>query len=159
MKPNNILLMQKGLISLPYKCEKKIEISIPGTSYKIPITKVGLEISAGLKGGVKIIREVENESKKVSYKNSNVYGGGYVKPKIYAELVGVKANIDIETGIRFEYPYKGNFKQMEVIFYTSDILGYVDIDKDVSRFITKNYRFELFKIPAKTDTPIFSLDF
>ena len=143
-----------GFDILTLKCDKKVEIPIPGTSFKIPITKVGFELSIGLKGGVKVKREIECESKLSSYKNSTVYGGGYVKPKIYAELLGVKANIEIEAGLRAEYPYKGNFKQMAFVLYTSDMLGYVDIDKEVSKFITKNYRYELFNIPTNSNTPL-----
>jgi hypothetical protein len=139
-------------------CGKDVEITIPFTSKKIPIVNANFGVSAGLKGNIEIIKEAQIETNKISYNKSKVSGGGYVTPFISASIVGVQGKVDMETGIRFEYPYKSNPVQVGVIFYTSDITGKVEISKDVSVFVTESFSYQLFRLDTKKEIEVFKLD-
>jgi hypothetical protein len=139
-------------------CGKDVEISIPFTSKKLPIVSANFGVSAGLKGNIEVIKETQIETNKTSYNKSKVSGGGYVTPFLSASIVGVQGKVDMETGIKFEYPYKSNPVQVGIIFYTSDITGKVEISKDVSVFVTESFSYQLFRLDTKKEIEVFKID-
>jgi hypothetical protein len=139
-------------------CEKEVTIAIPFTDKKIPIVSAEFGVSAGLKGSIKIVKERQIETNKTTYDKSRVSGGGYVTPFISASILGVKGKVDIEAGVKFEYPYKNDPFQVGIIFYTSDITGKVEISKDVSVFVTNSFTYELFRLSTERKVEMFNIN-
>ncbi len=151
-------LIATGADIFKLKCGKDITVPIPFTSKEITLAGANLEIAAGLKGTIELNREKQIETNKISFDKSKVSGGGYVKPRIIATLIGVDGKVDVETGIRFQYPYKGNKSSVGIVFYTSDIYGYVSVSKDASVFVTNDFRYDLFKIDTSDEFEIYQLN-
>ncbi|RBW60764.1 hypothetical protein DS884_04080 [Tenacibaculum sp. E3R01] len=148
----------KGAELFKLKCGKDVTVPIPFTSKKVTIVGANFEIGVGLKGKIEIKRSKQIETDNVNYKGSKVSGGGYVKPKFVLTVAGVNGKIDVETGISFEYPYKNSKSTVGVIFYTSDMYGYVDISKDASVFVTNDFRYDLFKVNTKSSIEIYEFN-
>jgi len=139
-----------GAELLNVDCGKDITVGVPGTTWEITIAGAHFKLSAGLKGDITIQRDKEIETNNISYSKSKVRGGGYVSPKLEATLLGVSGIIQVETGIRFIYPYKENMAAVGVEFYSTDTYGYLTISKDVSMFVTADFRYDLFRLDTST---------
>ncbi len=147
-----------GMEILKLSCGKEIKITIPGTSYKIDIASANIELSAGLEGSISIKREEAIETNKVSWINSKVSGGGYIIPSLSASLLGVKGVAELKAGLKFEYPLEGNFSVVGFIFYSDDFVGKVVISKDASIFVTRDFSYEVFRLPTAGDFIVYRLD-
>ncbi|MBF7089943.1 hypothetical protein IUY40_00060 [Flavobacterium sp. ALJ2] len=73
-----------------------------------------------------------------------VTGGGYITPSLVASLIGVKVDISLKAGVRFEYPFEGNNSIVGIVFYSDDCIGKISVSKDVSIFVTRDFSYELF---------------
>ncbi|MFL0076513.1 hypothetical protein [Tenacibaculum maritimum] len=147
-----------GVDIFKLNCGKEIKVYIPGTSYEITLAGAKFSISSGLKGEIMIQRDKEVETNRVSYANSNVSGGGFIKPSLKATLVGVDGTVELSAGIRFVYPYKKNPDIVGIEAYLSDTYGYLLISKDVSLFVTNDFKYELFKLETSGKIEITTFD-
>ena len=148
----------KGMEILNLSCGKDLTIEVPMTSYKLNIASANIGVVAGLKGNVNIKRTKTVETNKISYAESEASGGGYIEPSISASLLGVEGKAELEAGVKFIYPYQGNKSQFAIRVYTDDFIGKVIVSKDVSIFVTRDFSYEIFRLPTKKEFPPFIFD-
>ncbi|UII27541.1 fibronectin type III domain-containing protein [Fulvivirga maritima] len=140
-------------------CGKDITIPIPFSSSEITLAAANFGVKAGLKGEVELVREVQVETGKTFYNKSKVTAAAFVSPFVEATLAGIVGKIDMDTGVRIEYPYDGNPALIGFIWYSSDISGKVEVGKDFSQYLSKSITYELFRLNTKKEIEIYKLDF
>lgn len=147
-----------GMEIFKLSCGKEIKVKIPFTSYELELASANIEVAAGLKGAINIKREETVETNKISYGNSKASGGGYISPNVNTSLLGVKGIAELEAGLKFEYPYKGSKTTVGFILYSDDFVGKVLVSKDTSIFVSKDFIYEIFRLPTTCRIPVFEIE-
>ncbi len=160
-KVTQLRLMASGVDIAKLECGKKIKLPVP--FLPDPEAELKLKIEIGLRGTADIKFEEEVETEVVYFNNSSVSGGGYITPTIEFGVKNIdiiskrdsSVKMDLNAGIAFKYPYKGNPDLLGLEAYISDAYAYASLENPSTG---SSYRHHLFQIDIQSEFELYAFN-